>query len=591
MAQILKPTMGALRAKESATINSSGVVARYVDVLFQKPDDCILVESEIWIREYPISSSETSPEYEENDWQFVGTTRDNLYRLYDIAPGVRYEVAVIAVDNKGNKSELTTVNINTTGDVSMPPSIGGGIKDMEISGLSILNRPGESTFIGKDCVFVWNKISFTGGDVTGAGNELYGAGTILAQTTFRDYQVEMFTESGTLLRTEFVPSETYTYTYEKNYQDNNNTILDTFKITVRARDTLGNMSKATSLVVSNAGVETPPSGITYRIGPGYIIINIPISQNTNIGAYKIYGSQTSGFTPSDTTKLYEGTSNTATIAVTVAGLWYFIASVVDSFGTEIASYSLTEVPITVRAWVEYDDLELELMKMSFQTISWAQYAIFDSFVDDSKRLSPEIAPYPAIIENNSLVAGGTVPESSYQFTSKIFPDVTVIETGTGTASGLSFIADGAAYWTNQHKNVKLIDSVGSVFNVSSNTSNTFTLVRISGGATPVSGAYTLMDYDASYYVAFCSFEDETEGNGVGTVKMEVCFDANAAIPHWETVLDTIHTPNINSLQGTMTVDNFGNDYQVRFTLRTDALGRSPKIKKYLVCTDPSPWRW
>lgn len=585
-----RPLVGGLVAKESGNINSGGTINKYIDIMFQKPDDTILVEAEIWIREYSLDTAASIPEYSDMDWEFVGTTRDNRYRINDVKPNVKYEVAVIAIDNKGNKSDLTTLTVSTSGTIDTGSENGSGLKGSKITGLSILNRPGENTFIGRDCVFIWNKISFTGGDNNAAGTEVYGAGTITPQSTFRDYQIDMYNTSDVLLRTEYTSTETYTYTYEKNYQDNNGTVLSSFKITVRARDTLGNMTDPVSLIVTNAGPETPV-GVTYRVGPGYIIITIPASQNTNIGSYRIYGSQTSGFTPSETNKLYEGTSNSATIAVTVAGLWYFVASVVDSFGVEIESYILTEIPITVRAWVEYDDLELELMKMSFQTISWAQYAIFDSFVDESKRHPTDPAPYPATIENNSLVAGGTEPSFNYQFTSKIFPDVTIIETGTGVAAGMNFTVSGAGYWTNQHKNVKLIDSAGSVFNVDSNTSDTFTLVYISGASAPVSGTYTLMDYDASYYVAFCSFEDETEGGGAGTVKMEVCFDANAAVPHWETVLDTIHSPNINSLQGTMTVDNFGNDYQVRFTLRTDPLGRSPKIKKYLVCTDPSPWRW
>ena len=83
----------------------------------------------------------------------------------------------------------------------------------------------------------------------------------------------------------------------------------------------------------------------------------------------------------------------------------------DSFGAIDLNYS-SEYSVYVTKWLEYDDLELELMKMTFQSISWAQFAIFDDFTDETKRSSPDPFPYEATLYKNSIVAG-TLPNTVY----------------------------------------------------------------------------------------------------------------------------------------------------------------------------------
>ena len=156
-----------------------------------------------------------------------------------------------------------------------------------------------------------------------------------------------------------------------------------------------------------------------------------------------------------------------------------------------------------------------------------------------------------------------------------------METGTSTDVGENYLEDtNKAWFTDEVKTLTLVDSGAHEFEVASNTSDTLT---VSG--TPDAGAYSLKDSDPSYAVAFCSYLDSTNG-GYGYTKLEVSFDNGG---NYQTFLDTENT--IDKLQSTQAIANAGNDYIVRITLKNDGDGKGAICYKYLVCTDPSPWRF
>jgi hypothetical protein len=227
-------------------------------------------------------------------------------------------------------------------------------------------------------------------------------------------------------------------------------------------------------------------------------------------------------------------------------------------------------------------IELELMKMNFQAISWAQFAIYDAFDDETKRASPDPSTYDARVFKSHIDNGDdATADKSFGFVSKTYASITTIETGTSTSVGLNFLADTSKTWfTDQCKNLTLTDSDATTFTVTANTSNTLTVA-----GTPTAGAYALTDDDPTVVVSFASYLDSTNG-GTGYTKLEVSFNGGT---NYQTFLDTENT--IDVLQGTVDIANPGHDYIVRITLKNDAGGDGAVLYKFLICTDPSPWRY
>jgi len=307
--------------------------------------------------------------------------------------------------------------------------------------------------------------------------------------------------------------------------------------------------------------------------------------------YKVYASETSGFTPGTLTLVNEGSDTRIVVSPDRAGTWYVKVAAYDSFGEISLNYS-AEYSVVVSKWVEYDDLELELMKMSFQNVGWAQFAIFDDFTDDSKKYTPDPIPsgYQCLVYRNSLLPEGTIPDRSYGFVSKQYIEVTTVDGGDSTSTGTLTLTDTSKSWyVDECKNLFLRDSAYEEWIVESNTSDTLTLTKRypTTPDTPVNGNYDLFDDNPSYMVAFCTYEDSTnDDEGYGYVKMEVSFDGGG---HYQTVLDTLNS--IDLLESTVVIEYPGVNYIVRFTLTNDSDGNQPVVRKYLVCTDPSPWRF
>jgi len=242
----------------------------------------------------------------------------------------------------------------------------------------------------------------------------------------------------------------------------------------------------------------------------------------------------------------------------------------------------SDVPF-LQNYADLQALELDGMKVNFQSISWAQFAVFDPFKDETKRASPDPSAfdarvYQSKIDNNE----DDTNDRAFGFVSKTYTDITVVETGTSTSVGLNFLTDtNKAWFTDEVKNLTLIDSGSATFNVTSNTNDTLTVV-----GTPAAGAYKLKDDNPAYAVAFCSYKDSTLSGGTGFVKMEVSFDNGG---NYQTFLDT--DAGTNLLGATVAIANPGDDYITRLTLTNDGSGDGAIVYNFLVCTDPSPWRW
>ena len=241
----------------------------------------------------------------------------------------------------------------------------------------------------------------------------------------------------------------------------------------------------------------------------------------------------------------------------------------DSDTTFIANYA------------DHHAIELELMKMNFQSISWAQFAVYDTFDDSTRRASPDPSTYDARVFKSQIDHGtDTTANRYFGFVSKTYTAITTVDSGTSTDVGVNYLEDtGQAWFTDECVGLTLYDSVATPFTVTANTG-----VRLTVSGSPAAGAYTLVDDDPAYAVAFASFTDSTNG-GNGYVQMEVSFNGGS---NYQEFLNTETAVDI--LGGTVDIDNPGSSYIVRITLKNDGSGNGPLFHKFLVCTDPSCWR-
>jgi hypothetical protein len=238
-------------------------------------------------------------------------------------------------------------------------------------------------------------------------------------------------------------------------------------------------------------------------------------------------------------------------------------------------------PVYVQGYADHKALELELMKMNFQYVSWAQFSIYEAFDDETKRHDPEPGTYSAAISRSMLTNGGDdTANREFVFTSKTYSDMTTILQSTGTADGNTLTDSSMSWYENEVKNLTCKDSASSTFNVESNTGTVMTL----DGA-PASGQYELYTDNPAYMVAFISYLDSSNG-GYGYVKFEVSFDNGS---NWQTVLDT--SAGVNKLGSTQEIDDPGVNYKARVTIKNNAVGQGAVVYKFLIATDPSPWRF
>lgn len=227
------------------------------------------------------------------------------------------------------------------------------------------------------------------------------------------------------------------------------------------------------------------------------------------------------------------------------------------------------------------DVDMEAMRIAFNAISWAQFAIWEPFDSHTYRDMGEPGN-PAYFSASTLISGDPSPGYSAKWKSVYFTNATRVWSGTSTGVGSGYLEDSAALWFDgQYQGFVLVDSATSEFAITNSTASPRRL-QVSG--TPASGAYTVKAGNPQYAVVFCSYLCADNG-GDGDVKIEVTFDGGS---HWLTVLDTTTTTNL--LGGIIEIGWPGSSYAFRITLTNDGSGNSPVVYRILVCTDPSVWQ-
>lgn len=226
--------------------------------------------------------------------------------------------------------------------------------------------------------------------------------------------------------------------------------------------------------------------------------------------------------------------------------------------------------------------DLELMKVIFTTISWAQFAVFDSFNDETKRADPDPSAFDAKVDDGWLDNGADeTPDRSFGFVSKTYTDITIIDSGTATGVGSGYLEDTNKTWYDtQYNNLTLIDSADTEFTINNTVAATH---RLEVTGTPAAGAYSVKTADASYVAGLCTFLDSTNG-GQGYTKLEISCNNGT---NWLTILDT--EAGTDLCGGTLSIASPGHTYITRVTLKNDASGNGAIMYKFMVFTDPSVW--
>jgi len=294
-------------SSEVAYINESGASNRSILVRFSKPVNIYYSHAEIW---YKDSSS---------SYRLAGRADTTEFYISNVSPNTTYTIMIVSVSYNNEKTTIVdspTTTITTARELSTYANV----LQSRITGLEIFNQRNDNTFTGKDCKFSWNPVTSVDITSTGAGNESAGAGTYIPPVWLKDYEVKIYDSTGaTLRRTEYVSNPEYTYTFEKNYDDGTGTPVREFQIQVKARDTFFRASAtAAKLSVTNAA-PTALTDITVTSGTGYYIVEFAPSTAPDLLGYKVYASQTTGFTSGTSTLVNEGADTRVVISPTKSG--------------------------------------------------------------------------------------------------------------------------------------------------------------------------------------------------------------------------------------------------------------------------------
>jgi len=181
----------------------------------------------------------------------LDTNTSGYFFLSDLPDG-QYQIVVTSVYSSGRQTisdALADGDSHPWAVVSLDNYAPNDEFLSGVTGLTIDNRAGDGTFIGRDCIITWRKPSMLDAVAgVGAGEEGSGAGTVTADNWFSHYEVVISSLQGNTRRTEKVYNEKYMYSHEANHADG---ITRSFVVTVYAYDRLGRKSEGKSIECSN----------------------------------------------------------------------------------------------------------------------------------------------------------------------------------------------------------------------------------------------------------------------------------------------------------------------------------------------------
>lgn len=243
----------------------------------------------------------------------------------DAAPG-NYQVEVIALNNQGlvsPRSDTATGTVLGRSGLPVMP---------QVSGLQLFGQGNNPEFVGKDAKFTWRISSQT--SAFELGQEPFGGDSGTTDPFLKDYEVRILDESETLLRTEHVLDNSYTYSFEKNVEDSvPSGPRRKFIIEVYQRGQQGQISFFPARMTVNNPAPKLPANVNITAGVESIFIKYDPPVDHDWEGLIVWVFTSTGFPLNESTKGYKGRDSLVVIGDRNPDTDYFIRyAAYDAFG-------------------------------------------------------------------------------------------------------------------------------------------------------------------------------------------------------------------------------------------------------------------
>jgi len=294
------------------------------------------------------------------------SVNDSPYIDFGFIEGNAYDIDLTSwkVDDK-LVFLLTPVGVDSRKSVTLSsytyyikglPTITEGINLPRISGLELFGQGNDTEWLGKNPVFVWRKAASNPQEI---GSEELGADSP-PDPYFQDYQVEIYDWAGNLRRTEWVTSETYSYTWEMNTEDGAGTPSRYIEVRVYYRSKTNQIGLPAVLRVSNSAPEAP-TGVRVSSILKNLYVQADRPSDMDFQGMEVHVSQNSGYTPNANTLVYTGPDTAVTLSVSdqdYGNTLYVRLGFYDGFDSTPSAYS-TANSVTLAALSD-QDAQIEL---------------------------------------------------------------------------------------------------------------------------------------------------------------------------------------------------------------------------------------
>lgn len=229
-----------------------------------------------------------------------------------------------------------------------------------ITGLELFEQGNSTEFSGRDAKFAWRQTSVELWYEIGSEPQSQGAGAGGLDLYWRDYEINLYTQDGVLLRTEHVTDNWYSYTSEKNAEDYFRLNQTTgrhrrFQIQVANRSLQGKLGNFAKLTVENPAPDLPTGVLVLE---NFQALDFSYTPPTDLDweGIEIWLDPVSGFTPSDVNKVYDGPDTSVSITGLQSGFTFYLRfRVFDYFGREDGNMS-AEYTLTLPAAIDSSEV-------------------------------------------------------------------------------------------------------------------------------------------------------------------------------------------------------------------------------------------
>lgn len=292
-------------------------------------------------------------------WDQYAVTTETYIRISDLPVG-NHRIRIRSEDNQ-------SISVwNETDLIVETPGLQTAITGLKL-GVNGTPNASSASFTTQNADFYWENYNI----YSGSGTDYY----------FLDYEVTIKdATTDAVVRTEYVQDPHYVYTFEKNDQDTpvsgGVVARRSFKIEVRARGRMGQVSEPAVMVANNA-IPAAPVRLDIVPGVGNIAVTVvPPANTSDIAGYAVWVSDTPNPSESNFTKQYKGAGDTFIFEAENNITYYIKGSTYDKFGYTLTSWNLSSEYSASGVVIQIEDTEWFATEItltpnaSTNTVSW-----------------------------------------------------------------------------------------------------------------------------------------------------------------------------------------------------------------------------